>query len=135
MARTLLNGSEEIQSGTIPWAAMASGAIVPTTSLVDGAMFVKNNGTVAMAAALVDIAGGHADHPANRQRNCSADQRHRHAKPEQADVQHFTVPGPISHQLSTLPLIYKKACFLPQNPIHIEPVSVLQHLSLFKISQ
>ncbi len=52
MSRTLLNGSEEIQSGSIPWAAMASGAIVPTASLVDGAKFIKSDGTVNMAAAL-----------------------------------------------------------------------------------
>lgn len=52
MARTLLNGAEQIASGTVPWSAMASGAIVPTTSLVDGADFVKRTGTVAMTAAL-----------------------------------------------------------------------------------
>ena len=52
MARTLINGSEQLQAGTIPWAAMASGAIVPTASLVDGAKFIKSDGTVSMTASL-----------------------------------------------------------------------------------
>jgi len=51
MARTLINGGEQIQSASIPWSAMASGAIVPTASLVDGANFLKKDGSVTMTAA------------------------------------------------------------------------------------
>lgn len=53
MARTLINGAEQIQAASIPWSAMVAGAIVPTTSLVDGTKFIKNDGTQStMAAAL-----------------------------------------------------------------------------------
>jgi hypothetical protein len=52
MARTLINGAQQIQSGSIPWAAMASGAIVPTASLVDGANFLKKDGSVTLTASL-----------------------------------------------------------------------------------
>lgn len=51
MARTMIHGAEQVQSGTIPWSAMASGAIVPSASLVDGGNFLKKDGTVAMTAA------------------------------------------------------------------------------------
>ena len=51
MARTLLNGSEQIAANTIPWAAMVAGAIVPTASLVDGVNFTRRDGSVAMTAA------------------------------------------------------------------------------------
>ena len=47
-----IRGSTQILTGTVPWAAMATGAIVPTTSLVDGAKFIKSDGTVTMTAAL-----------------------------------------------------------------------------------
>jgi hypothetical protein len=52
MARTLINGTEQILSGSIPWAAMASGAIVPTASLVDGSKFLWKDGSVTMTASL-----------------------------------------------------------------------------------
>src|ERR1700758_1247668 len=52
MSQTQINGATQIKSGTIPWAAMAGGAIVPTASLVDGALFIKSDGSVAMGAAL-----------------------------------------------------------------------------------
>lgn len=52
MARTLINGTEMIQSATIPWAAMVAGAIVPTASLVDGANFLKRDGSITLTAAI-----------------------------------------------------------------------------------
>ncbi len=52
MSQTQINGATQIKSGTIPWAAMAAGAIVPTASLVAGALFIQSGGSVAMAAAL-----------------------------------------------------------------------------------
>jgi hypothetical protein len=52
MSQTQINGATQIKSSTIPWAAMAAGAIVPTASMVDGALFVKSDGSVAMGAAL-----------------------------------------------------------------------------------
>ena len=52
MSQTQINGASQIKSGTIPWAAMATGAIVPTASLVAGALFIQSGGSVAMAAAL-----------------------------------------------------------------------------------
>jgi len=52
MARSFINGAEQIGAGTIAWSNMVSGAIVPTSSLVDGASFIKSDGTVSMAAAL-----------------------------------------------------------------------------------
>lgn len=52
MSQTQINGGTQIRSGTISWDRMASGAIVPTASLVDGANFIKSDGTVAMGAAL-----------------------------------------------------------------------------------
>ncbi len=58
MAVTLVRGSTQILDGSIPWVKMAAGAIVPSSSLVDGANFVKKDGTVAMTAAL--NAGGFA---------------------------------------------------------------------------
>lgn len=55
MAQTLIRGSTQILDGSIPWAKMASGAIIPTSSLADGANFVKRDGSVALTAA---FAGG-----------------------------------------------------------------------------
>jgi hypothetical protein len=52
MSQTQINGASQIKSGTIPWAAMAAGAIVPTASLVAGALFIQSGGSVAMAASL-----------------------------------------------------------------------------------
>ena len=52
MSQTQINGLSQIKSGTIPWAAMATGAIVPTSALVAGALFIQSGGSVAMAAAL-----------------------------------------------------------------------------------
>jgi hypothetical protein len=52
MSQTQINGATQIKSSTIPWAAMAAGAIVPTASRVDGTLFVKSDGSVAMGAAL-----------------------------------------------------------------------------------
>lgn len=52
MARTMINGTEQVQAGTIPWAAMVAGAIVPSASLVDGANFLKRDGSVNLIAAL-----------------------------------------------------------------------------------
>lgn len=50
MAQTLIRGSTQIQAGTVPWTAMSSGAIVPTASLVDGANFLKKDGSVSLTA-------------------------------------------------------------------------------------
>lgn len=50
MAQTQINGATQIKAASIPWAQMASGAIVPTSALVD--TFIKANGLVAMSAAL-----------------------------------------------------------------------------------
>jgi hypothetical protein len=52
MSQTQINGATQIKSGSIPWAAMGTGAIVPTSALVDGATFIQSGGSVAMAAAL-----------------------------------------------------------------------------------
>ena len=52
MSQTQINGALQIKPGSIPWAAMASGAIVPTSSLVAGALFIQSTGTVSMAASL-----------------------------------------------------------------------------------
>jgi hypothetical protein len=50
MAQTLIRGSTDIRSGTISWDRMAAGAIVPTSSLVDGANFLNRAGTVPLTA-------------------------------------------------------------------------------------
>ena len=52
MSQTQINGVSQIKAGSIPWAAMAPGAIVPTASLVAGALFIQSGGSVAMTAAL-----------------------------------------------------------------------------------
>ncbi|WP_345815302.1 hypothetical protein AAGS40_23310 [Paraburkholderia sp. PREW-6R] len=52
MSRTLIRGSTQIMSGSIPWAAMVAGAIVPTSSLIDGAKLIQSDGSVSMEAAL-----------------------------------------------------------------------------------
>lgn len=52
MTTTQIRGSTQIIDGTISWAKMASGAIVPTASLVDGANFLKKNGSVTPTADL-----------------------------------------------------------------------------------
>ena len=52
MSQTQINGALQIKPGSIPWAAMASGAIVPTSALVAGALFIQSTGTVSMAASL-----------------------------------------------------------------------------------
>ncbi len=52
MSQTQLNGASQIKSGSIPWAAMAPGAIVPTASLVQGPLFIQSGGSVAMTAPL-----------------------------------------------------------------------------------
>jgi hypothetical protein len=52
MALTLVRGSTQILDGSITWAKIAAGAIVPTSSLVDGANFLKKDGSVAMTASL-----------------------------------------------------------------------------------
>lgn len=52
MARSYINGAEQILAGSISWDRIASGAIVPTASLTDGALFIKSDGTVSMGAAL-----------------------------------------------------------------------------------
>lgn len=51
MSQTLIRGSQ-IQPGTVAWSAMVAGAIVPTTSLIDGALFLKSDGSVSMGHAL-----------------------------------------------------------------------------------
>lgn len=51
MSLTLIRGTQ-LRPGTVPWSAMAAGAIVPTASLIDGPLFVKSDGSVPMAAAL-----------------------------------------------------------------------------------
>lgn len=51
MAQTLIRGSTQIQAGTVAWDRMASGAIVPTASLADGANFLKRDGSIALTAA------------------------------------------------------------------------------------
>ena len=58
MSRTLLNGTEQIQAGTIPWSAMASGPIVPIASIINGSQIILSTGAVAMGASL--NAGGFA---------------------------------------------------------------------------
>jgi hypothetical protein len=58
MSRTLLNGLEQIQAGTVPWSAMATGAIVPIASIVNGSQLILSTGAVAMGASL--NAGGFA---------------------------------------------------------------------------
>lgn len=50
MAVTLIRGSTQILDGSIPWVKMAPGTIVPSSSLVDGANFLKKDGSVAMTA-------------------------------------------------------------------------------------
>lgn len=50
MGQQLLRGSTQLQPGTVTWDRMASGAIVPTTSLVD--TFLLANGSVAATGAL-----------------------------------------------------------------------------------
>jgi hypothetical protein len=50
MAQTQINGAQQIRAATIPWDRMASGAIVPTASLVDGASFLKADASVNMTA-------------------------------------------------------------------------------------
>jgi hypothetical protein len=52
MSQTQINGLTQIKSGSIPWAAMATGPIVPTASLVAGALFIQSGGSVSMAASL-----------------------------------------------------------------------------------
>ena len=52
MAQTQINGTIQIKNGSIPWAAMTPGAIVPTASLVQGALFIQSGGSVAMTASL-----------------------------------------------------------------------------------
>ena len=52
MSQTQINGSTQIKAASIPWAQMAAGAIVPTASLVDGANFIKKDGSVTMTASL-----------------------------------------------------------------------------------
>lgn len=50
MVQTLIRASTQILAGSVTWALMAAGAIVPTGSLVDGANFIKRDGSVAMTA-------------------------------------------------------------------------------------
>ena len=45
-----IRGLTQILAGSVPWSAMAAGAIVPTNSLVDGANFLKRDGSVAVTA-------------------------------------------------------------------------------------
>lgn len=51
MAQTFLRGTQ-IATGTIPASALVSGLSLATSQLQDGALFVKSNGTVSMAASL-----------------------------------------------------------------------------------
>jgi hypothetical protein len=37
----MLDGAAQIAPNTIPWGQMVTGAIVPTTSLIDGALFLE----------------------------------------------------------------------------------------------
>lgn len=48
MAQSLIRGSTQILSASVSWDRMAAGAIVPTSSLVDGANFLKRDGSVAI---------------------------------------------------------------------------------------
>ena len=57
MALSKFNAVQQIAAGSIAWSLMASGAIVPTASMVDGAKFVKSDGTVAMATAGLNNGG------------------------------------------------------------------------------
>ena len=50
MAQTLIRGSTQILLNSISWDRLATGAIVPTASLVEGAEFVKRGGTVPLTA-------------------------------------------------------------------------------------
>ena len=57
MSQTVINGATQIKAGSIPWSAMASGAIVPIASIVNGAKIILNDASVSMAASL--NAGGY----------------------------------------------------------------------------
>lgn len=52
MAQTQINGNTQIQAATIPLSKLVSGYSIPTSNLVDGANFVKKDGSVTMTAAL-----------------------------------------------------------------------------------
>ena len=52
MAQTQINGGTQIRSGTITLDRLVSGYSVPTANLVDGANFVKKDGSVTMTASL-----------------------------------------------------------------------------------
>ena len=52
LARTLINGTEQILAGSIPWAQMATGAIVPLASIVNNGQIILSTGAVSMGAAL-----------------------------------------------------------------------------------
>lgn len=52
VTRTQINGGTQIQAGTVPWSVMASGAIVPIASIVNGGQIILSTGSVAMGAAL-----------------------------------------------------------------------------------
>lgn len=51
MSQTKINGATQIQAGTVPWSAMAAGAIVPISSIVNGSQILLSTGAVAMGAA------------------------------------------------------------------------------------
>lgn len=52
MSGTQLNAATQIRAGTITLALLAAGFSLPTANLVEGALFLKKDGTVAMTAAL-----------------------------------------------------------------------------------
>jgi len=52
LAQTQINGNTQIQAATIPLSKLVSGYSIPTSNLVDGANFVKKDGSVTMTAAL-----------------------------------------------------------------------------------
>ena len=52
MSQTQINGATQIKPGSIPWAQMSAGAIVPFASLIGSASIILSTGAVAMGAAL-----------------------------------------------------------------------------------
>lgn len=52
MARSLINGTEQLAAGTVPLTALVSGYSIPTANLAQGTLFVQSGGSVSMTASL-----------------------------------------------------------------------------------
>lgn len=52
MALSTINGATQIRSGTVPLTALVNGYQIPTANLVDGANFLKRDGSVVVTSAL-----------------------------------------------------------------------------------